>query len=234
MKAEFQFRHDQRALISEICIPFTLSRLRLDNSAAGVRHSSYFEIHRLVIGMMGAGSATIVSRGGGGRGRGGRSRIISEQRFDICLTFHIQKAGSIDGWFMVGSSIRGSIGFIAAYTPPLRYQPPPTSLIRPSNIYGKVSRIIESFDLINSSFDWFWCVLFREIGSIIRSFSTGLEILSRSQRSRTSDSREEYSTENWIFVEVCCDNFYQQRRKNTGTINLRVDRGGKCTRNFVP
>lgn len=108
---------------------------------------------------------------------------------------------------------------------PLRYQPPPTSLIRPSNIYGKVSRIIESFDLINSSFDWFWCVLFRETGSIIRSFSTGLEILSRSQRSRTSDSREEYSTENWIFVEVCCDNFYQQRRKNTGTINLRVDRG---------
>lgn len=92
MKAEFQFRHDQRALISEICIPFTLSRLRLDNSAAGVRHSSYFEIHRLVIGMM--GSATIVSRGGGGAGR---SRIISEQRFDICLTFHIQKAGSIDG-----------------------------------------------------------------------------------------------------------------------------------------
>lgn len=70
MKAEFQFRHDQRALISEICIPFTLSRLRLDNSAAGVRHSSYFEIHRLVIGMMGAGSATIVSRRGGeGAGR---------------------------------------------------------------------------------------------------------------------------------------------------------------------
>lgn len=81
----------RRALISEICIPFTLSRLRLDNSAGrGVRHSSYFEIHRLVVGMMGGWVALRSYREGG-------SGVISEQRFDICLTFHIQKAGSIDG-----------------------------------------------------------------------------------------------------------------------------------------
>lgn len=80
-----------------------------------------------------------------------RSRIISEQRFDIRLTFHIQKAGCIDGWFMVESSIRGT--FIAAYvhSDPLRlraYVRRP-SLIRPSNIYGKVGWIVQSSDLIN-------------------------------------------------------------------------------------
>lgn len=128
----------RRALISEICIPFTLSRLRLDNSAGrGVRHSSYFEIHRLVVGMTGGWVALRSYREGGGGGVRRYKRTAFRYMLNIPYSESRQHR-----WLIYGRVEHScNIGFIAAYTrtlPPLRYQPPPTSLIRQSNIYGKV------------------------------------------------------------------------------------------------